>query len=142
MICGALRLARFNVYTGVTDRRFFVGLPTPAAAGVIVSTVLLLHREEPARWVLVAIAVVTYLTALLMVSTFRYWSFKEIDFARRRPVQTLLVVVLSVMIVATNHELFPFLLFGVYAISGPARRVVLGRAIATPHGELPIKEPS
>jgi CDP-diacylglycerol--serine O-phosphatidyltransferase len=142
VICGALRLARFNVYTGVTDRRFFVGLPTPAAAGVIVSTVLLLHHEEAPRWVLVAIAVGTYLTSLLMVSTFRYWSFKEIDFARRRPVQTLLVVVLSVMIVATNHELFPFLLFGIYAISGPARRLVMGRTIATPHGELGVKEPS
>ena len=142
VICGALRLARFNVYTGVIDRRFFVGLPTPAAAGVVVSTVLLLQGEEPPRWVLVAIAVGTYLTALLMVSTFRYWSFKEIDFARRRPVQTLLVVVLSVMIVATNHELFPFLLFGIYALSGPARSLVMGRTAAAPHGELPTKEPS
>ena len=142
VICGALRLARFNVYTGVVDRRFFVGLPTPAAAGVLVSTVLLLYREEPPRWVLVAIAIVTYLTALLMVSTFRYWSFKEIDFARRRPVQTLLVVVLSVMIVATNYELFPFLLFGIYALSGPARWLILGRTTAAPHGELSTKEGS
>lgn len=142
VICGALRLARFNVYTGVTDRRFFVGLPTPAAAGVIVSTVLLVHRDEPARWVLVTIAIGTYLTALLMVSTFRYWSFKEVDFARRWPVQTLLVVVLAVMIVATNHELFPFLLFGVYALSGPARWLLMERTFAAPHGELPTKEPT
>lgn len=142
VICGALRLARFNVYTGVTDRRFFVGLPTPAAAGVIVSTVLLVHRDEPARWVLVTIAIGTYLTALLMVSTFRYWSFKEVDFARRWPVQTLLVVVLAVMIVATNHELFPFLLFGVYALSGPARWLLMERTFAAPHAELPTKEPT
>jgi CDP-diacylglycerol--serine O-phosphatidyltransferase len=142
VICGALRLARFNVYTGVTDRRFFVGLSTPAGAGVLVSTVLLLYREEAPRWVLVAIAVGTYLTALLMVSTFRYWSFKEIDFARRRPAQTLLVVVLAVMIVATNHELFPFLLFGVYALSGPVRWLVMGRTTAAAHGELSTKEPS
>ena len=143
VICGALRLARFNVYTGVVDRRFFVGLPTPAAAGVLVSTVLLLYREESPRWVLVAIAVGTYLTALLMVSTFRYWSFKEVDFARRRPAQTLLVVVLSVMIVATNHELFPFLLFGIYAVSGPVRSlIIMGRATATPHAELGTKEGS
>lgn len=142
VICGALRLARFNVYTGVTDRRFFVGLSTPAGAGVLVSTVLLLYREEAPRWVLVAIAVGTYLTALLMVSTFRYWSFKEIDFARRRPAQTLLVVVLAVMIVATNYELFPFLLFGIYALSGPARWLVMGRTAAAPHGELSTKESS
>src|SRR5438034_894071 len=80
VICGALRLARFNVFTGVTDRRFFVGLSTPAGAGVLVSTVLLLYREEAPRWVLVAIAIGTYLTALLMVSNVRYRIFKEIDF--------------------------------------------------------------
>ena len=142
VICGALRLARFNVHTGTTDRRFFVGLPTPAAAGIAASAVLLLHRGELSRWVLVAIAIGTYLVALLMVSTFRYWSFKEIDFARRRPAQTLLVVVLSVMIVATNHELFPFLLFAVYTVSGPARRLVLGRSVVGPHTELGSKEPS
>jgi CDP-diacylglycerol--serine O-phosphatidyltransferase len=62
-----------------------------------------------------------------MVSTFRYWSFKEVDFARRRPVETLLVVVLSVMVVATMHEVFLFLVFGGYALSGPVRRVVVGR---------------
>ena len=56
---------------------------------------ILLEGEEPSRGVRVAIAVATYVLALLMVSTFRYWSFKEIDFARRRPVETLLVVVLA-----------------------------------------------
>jgi len=65
--------------------------------------------------------------ALLMVSTFRYWSFKEVDFARKRPVETLLVVVLAVMIVATMHEVFLFLVFGGYALSGPVRRVVVGQ---------------
>jgi CDP-diacylglycerol--serine O-phosphatidyltransferase len=77
-----------------------------------------------------AIAVMTYLVALLMVSTFRYWSFKEVDFARRRPVQTLLIVVLAVMIVATRHEVFLFLVFMGYALSGPIWRVVGGRTPA------------
>jgi hypothetical protein len=57
-------------------------------------------------------------------------------------VQTLLVVVLSVMIVATNHELFPFLLFAVYALSGPARHVLVGRTIGAAHAELGTKESS
>ena len=142
VICGALRLARFNVYTGTTDRRFFVGLPTPAAAGVAASAVVLLQHEDPRRWMLVAVAIGMYLVALLMVSTFRYWSFKEIDFARRRPLQTLLVVVLAVMIVATNHELFLFLVFGVYTVSGPARRLAVGRTVPALHGELGPKESS
>jgi CDP-diacylglycerol--serine O-phosphatidyltransferase len=87
-----------------------------------------------------AIAVGTYIAALLMVSTFRYWSFKEIDFARRRPVQTLLVLVLAGMIVATNHELFLFVLFTGYAVSGPLRRLVVGRAPAPIPAELGPRE--
>jgi CDP-diacylglycerol--serine O-phosphatidyltransferase len=82
---------------------------------------------EVSRWGLAAVAVGTYLVALLMVSTFRYWSFKEIEFVRRRPGQTLLLVVLAAMIVATNHEVFLFLVFTGYALSGPAFRLVRGR---------------
>jgi CDP-diacylglycerol--serine O-phosphatidyltransferase len=121
VICGALRLARFNVYTGVTDRRYFVGLPIPAAAGMVGSVVLLVGGEELDRWQAGLIAVGTYLVSLLMVSTFRYWSFKEIDLARRRPVGLLLLVVLAVLIVATHPQWFLFALFAAYLLSGPTR---------------------
>lgn len=140
VICGALRLARFNVYTGVVDKRFFVGLPTPAAAGAAAATVLLLHGDELPRVVLTALAVGTYLVALLMFSTFRYWSFKELDFARRRPLQTLLVVVLAVMIVATKPDIFLFLVFAGYAVSGPVRRLVVGRTPVILPADTPTKE--
>src|SRR3989449_8591025 len=79
VICGALRLARFNVQTGSVDRRFFIGLSTPAAAGVAASSVVLLGEEPPQRWEQIALAVAAGVLALLMVSTFRYWSFKEVD---------------------------------------------------------------
>src|SRR5262249_36580839 len=79
--CGAVRLARFNVYWGVSDRRYFVGLPTAAAAGAVASVVLLLGDDEVSRWVGAAVAAGTYIVAIPMVSTFRYYSFKEIDFA-------------------------------------------------------------
>jgi CDP-diacylglycerol--serine O-phosphatidyltransferase len=131
VICGALRLARFNVHTGTVDKRYFVGLATPAAAGVVVSTVMLLAGEELERWHLVVIAVATYCVALLMVSTFRYWSFKDVDVARRHPAYALLVIVLGVMIVAANHELMLFLIFLGYAVSGPVRRLFVGRTAAT-----------
>jgi CDP-diacylglycerol--serine O-phosphatidyltransferase len=120
-ICGALRLARFNVYAGVTDRRYFVGLPIPAAAGIVASVVLLLGDDEIPRWLGAVIAAGTYLVAILMVTTFRYYSFKEIDFARRRPAGVLLLVVLGVLIVATHPQWFLFLLFSVYVLSGPTR---------------------
>ncbi len=123
VICGALRLARFNVYSGVTDRRYFVGLPTPAAAGIVASVVLLLGDDEITRWQSAVIAAGTYIVAILMVTTFRYYSFKEIDFARRRPAGVLVLVVLAVLIVATHPQWFLFLLFSAYVLSGPTRPV-------------------
>ncbi len=56
-----------------------------------------------------------------MVTTFRYYSFKEIDFARRRPTGVLVLVVLGVLIVATHPQWFLFLLFSAYVLSGPTR---------------------
>src|SRR5437763_10914928 len=85
VICGALRLARFNVHSGVSDRRYFVGLPTPAAAGLVASVLLLLGNDELQWGQSAAIAAGTYIVAILMVTTFRYYRFKEIDLARRRP---------------------------------------------------------
>jgi CDP-diacylglycerol--serine O-phosphatidyltransferase len=123
VICGALRLARFNVHQGVTDRRYFVGLPTPAAAGLVAATALLLEGVEIARWQAAAISVGTVVVALLMVSTFRYYSFKEVDFARRKPAQVLVLVVLGVLIVATHPQWFLFILFSLYLLSGPTRPV-------------------
>jgi CDP-diacylglycerol--serine O-phosphatidyltransferase len=132
VICGALRLARFNVQTGSVDRRFFIGLSTPAAAGVVAASVLMLGGEPLDRWVQITLAASAGILALLMVSTFRYWSFKEVDFVRRRPLQTLLVVVLAIMIVATKHDFFLFVLFAGYALSGPVGRLIVGRPAAAP----------
>jgi CDP-diacylglycerol--serine O-phosphatidyltransferase len=119
--CGALRLARFNVYSGVSDRRYFIGLPIPAAAGIVASTMLLLGNDELEQWQSAAIAVGTYIVSVLMVSTFRYYSFKEVDFARRRPTGILLFLVLALVIVATHPQWFLFLLLSVYVLSGPMR---------------------
>src|SRR5438094_244371 len=66
-------------------------------------------------------------------------SLAEVDFVRRRPLQTLLVVVLAIMIVATKHDLFLFVLFTGYALSGPLRRLVVGRSLSVP-SEIPSKE--
>jgi len=123
VICGALRLARFNVASGTQDRRYFVGLPTPAAAGFVASAVLVRDGAELSRVELVAVSAATYLVALLMVSTFRYWSFKEVDFARRRPFGVIVVTVLGVLIVATHPQFFLFVSFGLYVLSGPVRRL-------------------
>lgn len=132
VICGALRLARFNVLTGVTDRRYFIGLPIPGAAGTVAAMVLFFGSVEFGRAELFALAAGTYLLAFLMVSNLRYYSFKELDFAKRHAFGVLLVVVLAVLIVAAHPQLFLFLAFSAYALSGPVRRIVLRKREPTP----------
>lgn len=132
VLCTALRLARFNVLTGITDRRYFIGLPSPGAAGAVASMVLFFGptRFGPAE--LFALACATYLLAFLMISNIRYYSFKQFDVAKRHPIGVLLVAALAIIIVITYRETFPFLAFGAYALSGPVRRLVLRKREPAP----------
>lgn len=120
--CAALRLARFNVQLGTVDKRFFVGLQSPVAAGLITFVVWVGFKYgiEPAGVVAVAAAILTAFAGLLMVSNYRYYSFKEIHFKGTVPyVVFLLAVVLLVVIAQSPHEvLFAMCFF--YALSGPA----------------------
>jgi len=122
--CGALRLARFNVQVGTVEGRYFVGLPIPAAAGLIAATVLLdahILRLGAAMKPLL-IVVMTYVLAFLMVSNIRYWSFKGVEMHARRPFQVLVAAVLVVMVITAAPQVMLFALFAAYAASG----VVLG----------------
>jgi CDP-diacylglycerol---serine O-phosphatidyltransferase len=102
--------------------------------------VLLLADEEIARWGLLAISAATYIVAVLMVSTFRYWSFKEVDLSRRHRLGILLLVVLGVLIVATYHQVFLFALFGLYVLSGPARRLWVRKPESVPSTDAERKD--
>ncbi len=117
LLCGAMRLARFNVQKnpipknpGRPDRKYFVGLPIPAAAGSIASVVYACSGE-PLRWWLFSAAWVLLLGLLsfLMVSTWRYTSFKNLRLSRPRSPVTLLVVG-SVIFLLWNFSQ-PLLLF-------------------------------
>jgi CDP-diacylglycerol--serine O-phosphatidyltransferase len=104
LTAAALRLARFNIQT-VSDKRYFVGLPSPAAAAIPAATVFYypqgLHTHEQA---LLAMAM-TLVPALLMVSTIRFRSFKTIDMGARRGYQWLIVVAgFLALIVTYPHE--------------------------------------
>jgi CDP-diacylglycerol--serine O-phosphatidyltransferase len=118
-MCGVLRLARFNVQKSVTDARFFVGLPIPAAAGQLVAVVAL----APARvtdWIhgLFALVLVVVL-ALLMVSTFRYRSFKGIDLMRRRSYLAVLGIALAFIFVFAHLQYSVLALASLYTLSAP-----------------------
>ncbi len=124
--CAALRLARFNTQVGVVDKRWFIGLASPAAAGLMMSFVwafadgVLGWSGDELRYVALA---VTLLSALLMVSRIRFWSFKGGDKGPRadrvRFLQLAVVaIVLAVVFIDPARTLFTIGV--VYALSGPA----------------------
>ena len=99
----ALRLARFNIQSAAGgDKRYFVGMPSPAAAGIPAATVYLFSdRITDYREALPVLAMVL-VPALLMVSTIRFRSFKTIDLRMRRPYTVLLLIAAAIMAVATH----------------------------------------
>jgi CDP-diacylglycerol--serine O-phosphatidyltransferase len=99
----ALRLARFNIQSGGEgDKRYFVGMPSPAAAAILASTVWAYpYGLYDYRAALPALAMVV-VPALLMVSTIRFRSFKSIDLQSRRPYPVLILVAAAIMLIATH----------------------------------------
>lgn len=119
--CGALRLARFNVQIGSVERKHFIGLPTPAAADVVASTVLIyfyLGGQGAANKMLVMPLLILGLAAL-MVSEVRYFSFKEFQLHHRHPFSMFLGALLVIVLTIAEPELMLFAVATTYALSGP-----------------------
>lgn len=117
---GALRLARFNTQIGIADKRYFQGLPIPAAASVLASIVWLGNQTAiPGNDVGIVTAVLTILTGLLMVSNIRYHSFKQLNFKDRIPFVGILIVVLIFVGIAIDPPKVLFLVSFCYALWGP-----------------------
>lgn len=117
--CAALRLARFNTQIGVVDKKHFVGLASPAAAAIVASIVWTWHNSDMGQLSAIPAALITALTGLLMVSNFRYSSFKSIDFRGRVPfvVMLLVVFVFAVMLIDPASVLLAMSV--VYGLSAP-----------------------
>lgn len=114
----ALRLARFNLQTASTDKRYFVGMPSPAAAGVIAATVFAYPEGfagEP-LWAALAVLLVV-IPAGLMVSTIRYRSFKSFDVQSRRPFRTLILFAILMTAIVTRPQVVLVILAYVYLLS-------------------------
>ncbi len=117
---GALRLARFNTQAQMMDKRYFQGLPIPAAAGILASMVWLsVDSEIPGDVVDMTAAILAILAAILMVSNIRYYSFKEIDLKGRVPFVAILLVVLAFVGISLDPPKVLFLFFFCYGLSGP-----------------------
>lgn len=117
---GALRLARFNTNLGSSDKRYFQGLAIPSAAAIVSGLVWVGSKYEvdPSSISYLA-AIITICAGLLMVSNFRYHSFKDVDWRGRVPFVVILAMVLAFVVVATEPSLVLFSIFFLYALSGP-----------------------
>jgi CDP-diacylglycerol--serine O-phosphatidyltransferase len=116
--CGALRLARFNVQANVVEKNYFQGLPIPMAAGIVASSVLAFQDLEFDATGSFGLLIMTILLALVMVSNFRFRSFKDLDFKERVPFRYLIFGVGIIFVVALRPEVMLFVLFMGYALLG------------------------
>ncbi|OQX12760.1 MAG: CDP-diacylglycerol--serine O-phosphatidyltransferase [Thiothrix lacustris] len=118
--CAALRLARFNTQIGKVDKRFFVGLPSPAAAALVVGMVWVFHDLEVlGRNVQMPALFLTFAAGLLMVSNISFYSFKDFDLRNRVPFVAVLAIVLLFALTTIDPPKVLFGVFLLYALSGP-----------------------
>lgn len=117
----ALRLARFNVNTGVVDKKFFQGLPSPAAGALMAGFIWLADdnkipvRDTAIPWITFFLAVYAGLT---MVSNARFYSGKALDVRYRVPFGVMILMILTFVLISSNPPLTLFGLFVFYSISG------------------------
>jgi CDP-diacylglycerol--serine O-phosphatidyltransferase len=121
--CGALRLARFNVQYDNVEKRHFIGLPIPAAAELIASIVLVYYRfgGEGETHKHAILLLVTYGVAGLMVSSIKYFSFKETELYRRQPFGVLIAIIVLLKLFIAEPQIMLFATFLLFACSGPTR---------------------
>jgi CDP-diacylglycerol---serine O-phosphatidyltransferase len=134
LLGGASRLARFNISPdaqprnpGRPGRKYFVGMPIPAAAGLLAATVHFFNSYPVEEWwVAVPWLILVGLCGFLMVSTWRFWSAKEINFSRRHPFQLLVLLAAIAYIVIRFSNGVVFLAALAYMFSGIWARAVYG----------------
>ncbi len=119
--CAALRLARFNVNTSVVDKRYFQGLPSPAAAALVAGFIWLMTeadaRTPAAAWPTFALCLFAGLT---MVTNVPYYSFKDIKLKKSVPFAAIVLIALVIAVINIHPPTVLFVLFVGYAISGYA----------------------
>jgi CDP-diacylglycerol--serine O-phosphatidyltransferase len=126
----ALRLARFNTQLETADKRYFQGLASPAAAAILAGFIWIClehgYSLDMVKYIAIAL---TISTGLLMVSNFRYTSFKTIDLKSKVPFFMAIAMMLGVAFIMAQPQTMLFLLFLAYAISGPVITLVQRKRI-------------
>ncbi len=143
MSCAALRLARFNVQLGTVDKRFFVGLQSPLAAGVVTFLPWVGYKYglEVTPLVAYLCAILTVFIGFLMISNYNYSSFKELQFKGTVPYMVFVLVVIMLVVVAQNPHEVLLTMAVAYALSGPIMWVVKRQPAKVAPLEVPAAVP-
>ncbi|MHB1121323.1 MAG: CDP-diacylglycerol--serine O-phosphatidyltransferase [Ramlibacter sp.] len=119
--CAALRLARFNVNTAVVDKRYFQGLPSPAAAALVTGLIWVMNDLEWAgaelSWVMFGVALYAGLT---MVTNVPFYSFKDLHMKRSVPFAAIVLIALIIAVINIHPPIVLFAIFVIYSLSGYA----------------------
>lgn len=116
--CAALRLALFNTLIGKVDKRWFIGIPSPTAAALVIGLIWLNHSFEALPHVGLICFAITLFAGLSMVVQIPFWSFKEINVRRKVPFVAMLAILLIMLVLASEPSLVLFLFFLGYSLSG------------------------
>ena len=126
MVCGALRLARYNIQMGSAESKAFTGMPIPGAAAVVATLVIFYHE----MWEITPdknyfILFLTVFLSVLMVSTLRFHGAKELNLGRRKPFSILVAIVIVFTFVVVHPQIALFLFAMFYLIGGIIENMIL-----------------
>lgn len=125
VLCGALRLARYNIQIGMVESKVFNGLPIPAAASVIATTVIFFdYVGAEGKFPNIFIMAFVIIISLLMVSSVKYYSFKDMSLLARKPFTIFFWSTILLVIIVAEPEIMFFVIILGYAISGPVWWVI------------------
>lgn len=120
LLCGALRLARYNIQIGIIESKVFNGLPIPAAASVVATTIIFFdYVGAEGRFHNEFIMVFVIILSLLMVSSVKYYSFKDMTLLARKPFTIFFWSTILLIIIVAEPEIMLFVIILGYALSGP-----------------------
>ncbi len=124
-VSAAIRLARFNTQIGSMDKRFFQGLPSPAAAAVLMGLVWVSERFGfSGEYFVFPTLALTLVAGLLMVSRFSYYSFKDLDLRKKVPFISLLAIIIIFVFLTLDPPSILFVIFFIYMLHGPVLAIL------------------
>ncbi len=141
VICGALRLARFNVQVATVESRRFIGMPIPAAACIVATCVLLFYELGGTGTIkMVSMVFLVFLLAFLMVSNVKYLSLKDPELFKRQPFIMLVLAIILLIVIVAKPEVMLFLIGMAYLVSGPVGYFFGRRKLALKKGTDSLQE--